>query len=49
METYKEVKITLKLKESLPKETIEQPVKTAIEYFNRFNMDYVKDYSVEYK
>ena len=49
METYNEVHITLKLSEKFPKETIENPVKTAIDYFNRFNFEYVKDYSIEYK
>lgn len=49
METHKEVQITVKLKEGFPKETLEGPLTQAIEYFNRFNFEYVEDYSIEYK
>jgi len=49
MQEYKEVHIVLKLKEPFPKETLEKPLTVAIEYFNRYNYEYVDDYSIEYK
>jgi hypothetical protein len=49
METYKEIHITLKLKQPLPKETLENPIKTAIEYFDRYNFEFVENYLVDYK
>ena len=49
MEQYKEIQVTLKLKKAFPKETLEQTLNNAVEYFNRYNFEYVEDYSFEYK
>lgn len=49
MEEYKEVTITLKLKAPCTKDLLEKPLQTAVEWFNRYNYEYVEDYSIDYK